>query len=109
MTAVKNFERGKPITAARLNEIVEIANRLDADSLPRQDNKASEGPLITDDEKVEEAQATIEVWSEVYRETVTVRVENPDDSSQYVDVDRINAVTFRRPDGVLVLLRMDNS
>jgi hypothetical protein len=40
------------------------------------------------------------VYSEVNRVTETVRVTNPSDSAQYVDVQRIKNITFRGPDGV---------
>jgi hypothetical protein len=39
------------------------------------------------------------VWEEVERETETVRVRNPSDSTQYVDVARIKSILFRGPDG----------
>jgi hypothetical protein len=40
------------------------------------------------------------IYSEVTRTTETVRVFNPTDSNQYVDVQRILSITFRGPDGV---------
>jgi hypothetical protein len=42
------------------------------------------------------------VYSEVERTTETVRVRNPNDSEQYVDVARIKSITFRGPDGLNV-------
>jgi hypothetical protein len=39
------------------------------------------------------------VYTEVNRTTETVRVTNPTDSSQYVDVQRIKSIVFRGPDG----------
>lgn len=106
--SVIRFAKGDSITARRLNQIIDVANRLDADRLPRQEAKGGEGPLITDDTKTEAVSATIETWDEVYRETEVVRVTNPDDSEQYVDVDRVIGIAFRKPDGVLVLLRLSN-
>ena len=40
------------------------------------------------------------VYTEVVRVTDTVRVKNPQDAQQYVDVERIKSITFRGPDGV---------
>lgn len=40
------------------------------------------------------------VYSEVSRTTETVRVTNPQDSNQWVDVARIKSITFRGPDGI---------
>lgn len=39
------------------------------------------------------------VYTEIERTTETVRVRNPSDSSQYVDVARIKSILFRAPDG----------
>jgi hypothetical protein len=47
----------------------------------------------TDDKK-------IRVYTEVERTTETVRVYNPSDNAQYVDVQRIKSITFRGPDNV---------
>ena len=40
------------------------------------------------------------VYTETERITTTVRVENPDDDEQFVDVERIDQITFLGPDGV---------
>lgn len=37
-------------------------------------------------------------FEEHLRETETIRVENPEDSQQYVHVDRINRIVFKGPD-----------
>lgn len=42
----------------------------------------------------------VRVYTEVERTTETVRVRNPSDSTQYVDVARIKSIMFRGPDGV---------
>jgi hypothetical protein len=34
-------------------------------------------------------------WVEAFRTTATVRVENPDDSSQFVEIERINQLVMR--------------
>jgi hypothetical protein len=39
------------------------------------------------------------VYTEVSRTTETVRVTNPSDANQYVDVARITSILFRGPDG----------
>ncbi len=40
------------------------------------------------------------IYNETERQTTTVRIENPDDSTQFVDVERIDQITFLGPDGV---------
>jgi hypothetical protein len=47
------------------------------------------------------------VYSEVSRVTETVRVTNPNDSNQYVDVARIRNITFRGPDGIDVRFELN--
>ena len=49
-----------------------------------------------------------EVWFETSRDTETVRVENPEDSGQYVDVERMTRVTFAMPNGQTVTLVFSN-
>lgn len=39
-----------------------------------------------------------EIFTEIFRVTDTVRVENPDDSEQYVMVKRISQIVFSGPD-----------
>lgn len=39
-------------------------------------------------------------YTEVSRVTSVIRVENPDDSFQYVDVERIEEIVFRGEDGI---------
>lgn len=47
-------------------------------------------------------------WHEIRRLTSTVRVENPDDEEQFVDVLRIDSVLFVTGDGSVVELRFNN-
>ena len=53
--------------------------------------------------------STAELWAEVGKTGATVRVENPDDTDQYVDVWRRNTSTFFRADGSRVILIFDNT
>jgi len=48
------------------------------------------------------------VLREIGRSTTTVRVENPSDSSQYVDVERINRIAFRDPNGFIYEFVLNN-
>lgn len=54
-----------------------------------------------DDDTPEPLVETVD-WPEVSRTVSVVRIFNPEDGSQYVDVERIETITFRRDDGVLV-------
>lgn len=47
-----------------------------------------------EDDKEDDPQVTY-TYTEVNRKTETVRVENPDDSDQYVMVERITEITFK--------------
>ncbi len=40
------------------------------------------------------------IFTETERQTTTVRIENPLDSTQFVDVERIDQITFLGPDGL---------
>jgi len=40
---------------------------------------------------------TVIEWSEVNRTTVTVRITNPDDAEQFVDVERVDEIEFKEP------------
>jgi hypothetical protein len=48
----------------------------------------------------EDTRQPTRVYNEVERTTDTVRVYNPTNNAQYVDVQRIKTITFRGPDGV---------
>jgi len=56
----------------------------------------------------EETQDPALVYTEIARAVTTVRVENPSDSSQYVDVERIERIVFRGPDGRKHEYRLDH-
>lgn len=61
-------------------------------------------PKNEDDEK----EQPVKDWFEVNRTTSDVRVENPDDSDQYVIVQRCETVVFRTPEGELIRLNFQN-
>lgn len=50
-----------------------------------------------------------QVWVEKGRDTTTVRVENPEDSTQYVNVERIDGVVMENLDGTRMFLIFDNT
>lgn len=50
-----------------------------------------------------------DVYRETARTTATVRVENPDDAEQYVDVERVEAVAFVDGLGRVLTLAFDNA
>ena len=58
--------------------------------------------LPEDDEQVEL------LFTETARVTTTVRIENPSDSSQFVDVERIDRISFVGPDGVVRTFVLSN-
>ena len=48
-------------------------------------------------------------FTEVSRDATTVRIENPEDSEQYVDVSRADSIVLVAEDGEKVVLVFDNS
>lgn len=60
------------------------------------------------DETLAEDELDTESWIELSRFTSTVRVENPEDATQYVDVERMDGVVFNKPDGSRVKLIFTN-
>ncbi|NEI52723.1 hypothetical protein GR217_34455 [Rhizobium leguminosarum] len=63
-----------------------------------------EFPKDKDDDK----EQPVKDWFEISRETSDVRVENPDDSDQYVIVQRVEKITFQTPEGELIRLNFKN-
>ena len=51
----------------------------------------------------------VDQWVEVSRTSDTVRVENPEDAEQYVDVARVATVTLEGPNGERMRLTFDNT
>lgn len=56
------------------------------------------------DSEDDSSEPEIPTWTEESNVKVTVRVENPLDSEQYVDIDRRVSSVFRLPDGSTVML-----
>lgn len=48
------------------------------------------------------------VFAETKRQTSTVRVTNPQDSEDWVDVERIERISFRGPDGLIRTFVLNN-
>lgn len=55
-------------------------------------------PENSEEEETEQEPPPL-VYNEESRVVETIRVENPDDSEQYVDVERITSIVFRGGDG----------
>jgi hypothetical protein len=66
-------------------------------------NNPGTGPQDT------KAERKTRVYTEVSRATKVIRVTNPDDESQYVDVERITSITFSGPDGVDVIFNLKST
>jgi hypothetical protein len=100
LTRAPRWRSGDPITAAALNRLAAAADGA-VTAVPAPAARA--GQI-----EINGVTAAGEVWIEIDRQTSTVRVENPDDSSQYVDVERIDVVTFAGPDGRTMSLAFNN-
>jgi len=87
-TPVPRVERGKLLTAAIWNDMARTVNgALGARDL-EPGYTAAEGDA-----------AVSLIGSETTRSSATVRIENPEDATQYVDVDRPTSITFRLSNG----------
>ena len=47
-------------------------------------------------------------FTEVSRETTTVRISNPADPADFVDVERIDRISFKGPDGLIRAFILNN-
>lgn len=105
--------RGEPIRAAYLTAVSETLNDLQqaqaAETVERQaltdaarsnlDERQLGDPVAQREHPEIEAQPGGAGYLEQARTTETVRVENPDDAEQYVDVARIATVTLKKVSG----------
>lgn len=83
----------------------ELADFLDANNLSLEDILAKVGETFGLNAELYKP-ATPElssVYSEVSRFTTTVRVENPDDPEQFVNVERIESISFQGDKGPITL------
>ncbi len=95
---LQRIKKGDPLTAVGLfNPMIREINLL---------VEEFRGPRQVDP-PAEDGQAA-EIWNEVERVVEVVRISDPDDSSVFVDVERISTVTMQRPDGELVQLVFTN-
>ena len=104
MERVRPPERGRPITARYLqNTTRRIAQLERGGGAPKSTQPKGSAP-----ESTETPVANIgnESWTETARTTTTVRIENPSDASQFVDVERVVTITFDRGDGTTVVLNL---
>ena len=60
------------------------------------------------DEAEEDAAALGLVFTEKSRVTTTVRISNPQDANDFVDVERIDRISFQGPDGVIRTFVLNN-
>ena len=60
------------------------------------------------DNEDDDKEQPVKDWFELSRETSDVRVENPDDSEQYVIVQRVEKITFQTPEGERIRLNFKN-
>lgn len=86
---VPRIRKGQVIQASYLNRF--------ADALNEQMRRPQQAGKPFDAEQINTAVG--EVWVELGRIEQTVRVTNPDDDEQYVDVDRMVTVTMRNARG----------
>ena len=103
--AVQRVNVQEPIRASWANSLVDSVNLLQG-AVPAPQQRREPAPTFYNDSGDIEGAEPVgdELWLEVARTTSTVRVENPDDANQYVDVERIDAICFFTPRGRVQLL-----
>ena len=87
---------GQPITARWLNDAATIINEV-----------VLAAPRDLDSGALAEENAGL-FWDEISRDSLTVRVTNPEDEDQYVDVDRAEKITFHDSDGRVITMTLKN-
>jgi hypothetical protein len=121
---VNRLRRGEPIRARYLNAIADSVDELRArvarleggagtqasDASPQSSNLSPEQLLdpAIDAASVLRGLNAGRVLTEIARLVTVVRVENPSDPAQFVDVERVEIVTFGDTDGEKVTLVFDN-
>ena len=121
---LKHIARGTDITARWLNETIDSVNHLQEQIRgPRQNNvrppspnSTPESTLRSDADEVGSVVAAAvplalkpqETWIEIARTTSTVRITNPEDDEQYVDVQRVESLTVVLQDGRLATIVLRN-
>jgi hypothetical protein len=98
---VQRIRRGQVIRARYLQQFEDVAEAV-AGRLRRP--RQAGAPLEA--EQINSSVGT--VWVEIGRIEQTVRVTNPDDDEQYVDVARMVTVTLRSPSGETQTLAFNN-
>jgi len=86
--------RGQAITANLWNE---LADAVDESLFSPRDITAG----ITTEEVEEIVTSGSTSWTEISRTSDTVRVENPEDATQFVDVERMRTIVFQGGAGTL--------
>lgn len=123
MRTIPLIKRGEPIRARYLSSMAEAINdtarklaRIGA-QVDQQLRRSGQDGSNLDPQQLAEPEARIAdpeiglsdgaIYVEAGRSVTTVRVENPSDSAQYVDVERIRTVTLVAADGKILQLQFD--
>lgn len=61
------------------------------------------------DKEEDEEEEPVRLYQEIRRTVSVIRVENPSDASQFVDVERIETIDFTAPDGGTVRFVLNHS
>ena len=101
-TQLRMLKRNDPITADYLNSVAARADKA-ARALTEANLEEPEGQ---DGDGAESA--TSEVYTETSRTTSTVRIEDENDSSIFIDVERMDSVTFQGNLGDFLTLNFNN-
>ena len=105
LPAIRRIAAGGIIRSDWLNRIVDQVNEnTQAFRRPTQLNQGTLPIRGDDGEPVVPTPSAPDVWVENNRTTSTVRVTNPEDEMQYVDVERIETICFQTPEGEVQLV-----
>lgn len=104
LTKVRPPNRGEGITARYLQNTTRRIDQLErGGGAPKSLQPQGSAPESTETPSVNPGN---ESWTETARTTTTVRITNPSDPAQFVDVERVVTITFDRGDGTTVVLNL---
>lgn len=100
---IRFAQSGQVLSAKHYNQVIDGANlALEVLGPPRSDRLSASDSVDQAESGTVTGIGTI-AYTETARTTTTVRVEDPNDENVYIDVERIDSITFRSAVNVITL------
>jgi hypothetical protein len=98
-TALEDWRQGDPLTARRFNRITTAIREVQVKSV-------AQAPESVD---LDAAEPVADItWSFVSKTTATERIEDADDDTIFIDVERTLSVVVRTPDGLSIKIELED-